>query len=289
MNNLIPDVLKTVILYIKPYDLIDFFVYYNINHMLQFKYDLYYGLHINKINHLKIYFPNIIINKLCIIIGNNESFGSLRIPLNKITHLRIIGKNKPLLNSNKPNLSNCFDKYLNIVSIKISYVKLSHIFTILQCKKLRSIKITKCGWSYHAQIDVFTELPKLRIVKLLQCSITPRDADALLKCNRLKVISITNSWPIDKPFIFKHLTHLTISKKMNIPFSRVLNLSMFNQCLKLRYLNVFYCGTLVNVLNMTFPLQILKTYISSDEDLIEIDKIKSLRKIYYDNVILSTS
>lgn len=281
MSNLTSNVLKIIISYVDSDNLINFFCKYKLDNKSKFNYDLYYyELTINQINSLITYFPNIIFNKLCIVYETNIFFDTLLFTLKKVKHLKIIGKGRIYTKQKIPNLYDCFDNFPNVESINISYVRLLSLDSIKQCTKLRSIKISMCAWSSNALIYMFPKLLDLRTVILLQCNITPYDADILLKCNELKKLSISNTWPINKPFIFKHLTHLIISNNHKVPKTTVLKLSMFNKCLNLRYLNLFYCGTLIDASDITFPLKVIKVK-CLEEELIKMRRLKTLRKLYF--------
>ena len=266
-----PDIIRTIIIYLSPYNLINFFEQFNISPNISFTYDAKsFPLSGYDILSILNNFPNITITSLYI----SDHITNKSLNLKKLTHCTIMGV------IGNGNIGNSFVlyKYSTISSLRIFFASNSDLYILPQYQNLQKLTISQCviaGYLFNyltfcknlhtfklqsALMPIYDEailaLSKCHnLVRLeLQCEIY--SCETILSCKKLRYFKcIDTDNHSTKGLTMDIICECQNLRKLTFSSSHLYDISALIKCKKLRKLDLRGC---TNIEDMTLVSTMIK-------------------------------
>lgn len=238
-----PDILNTILKYIKPNHLQSFFKKSNIDFSTRFTYNAKpYNLTVNQINQAFSKFPHIIIPSLTIhILQYNENLDNLKISTEPLLHLTLISRLGDNCNpSRRSSLSIFLKKCPLLVSLIIKGICINNLNLANTLFKLRELEIHDCSCRF---IDFTISYKNLQQLKLYNFKNNLHHINFIEKCTNLTRLELTNC-NISSSFILS-CTHLHTFRATNVNTCN--GLAFLKKCPNLQILELYSISNLIHL------------------------------------------
>ena len=259
--NLNPNILNTILSYIKPHNLTSFFLYHHIKFTTRFIYNTNkYNMSVKSINNAFIHFPNITISHITIHAlrypttdhhHNKNDIQDITIPTTSILRLTLTSRQEGMCNPRqKSTLPEYLAKFPNLISLTLNGTGIctNNLNLINCCPNLRTITITNCSChktnTYTTQ-NFSINHTNIQKIKLSKFIIYPDITNFINNCTKLISLRF-NSCTI--PHTFSLTQKETNLQKFSANFCTTQNnLHFLLNCSSLKHLNIHLMYDLTNL------------------------------------------
>lgn len=244
-NTISTNILNIMLSYVKPKNLIKFFIIHKLNFNIRFQYDAYnYSMTNNELEYVFRNFPNIVVTGLNIDTIDGDL--DLEISINRLKRVKLEGKYFSCSDSFYDRCDfeamNGLKACQNIVSFKICKSNVINLEALSKCKKLRTIILDSC--TSLSNMNIPSEC--LRNVNIYQCYNLAYLNDIFENVRYLNIVYCVSLNNIEALKKSKNLSYLQISNCKSL-----IDISVLENCKKLRSLCIRCCNNIELMPNLT--------------------------------------